>query len=619
LYLYKKQLNMFQASDPPKSEEIQYGGDPNDPKSKLDFVTSQKALSEYSNRVLQTLTQTRERVFEIQSTIINSVPAITRLGGQIQDVSKTISEVALASRRNVIASEKDIEGLFAVTQVLGGTVESLANAFLDVGRGIETIPEELEKSVEYIQSIGGNARSIMADVTKNMGVMNRFQFNEGVQGLTKMAAQASMLRFDMTKTFEFAENLYKPEEAIKVAAAFQRMGVAIGGLGDPLQLMNQSINDPSGLQDSLVEVSKQFTYLDKQTNTFKISRQGVLILKELGEQAGIDAKEMMKMGLAAAELDQRLSAINEAGLTITSEEDKQYLANIAKMKDGKYTVELVDEQGKKDTKNLSDITQKEFDKLIKEQREGPKGLEETARAALRLDEIVQKDINAIRQAVVGGALGTNLFQSLNEDIRKITDTFSRRISKSIKPEDVTGDMNEIFKTIGGDIRKILTEGVTKPEDIFKILMEGKEEQLTEYGAKKLEGILDGGKEMLADLAKKYAESNIGQFFSGTKTSNTTGTNSSQPVTSGGISVGGIGGNEGNGGTTTNPVLNPTTRRTDVNFDGGIDINVKFGNVPVGLTPQQRDEAIKMITESFKTLDFQNYIKNLVNPLSPVKT
>ena len=610
---------MFQASDPPKSEEIQYGGDPNDPKSKLDFVTSQKALSEYSNRVLQTLTQTRERVFEIQSTIINSVPAITRLGGQIQDVSKTISEVALASRRNVIASEKDIEGLFAVTQVLGGTVESLANAFLDVGRGIETIPEELEKSVEYIQSIGGNARSIMADVTKNMGVMNRFQFNEGVQGLTKMAAQASMLRFDMTKTFEFAENLYKPEEAIKVAAAFQRMGVAIGGLGDPLQLMNQSINDPSGLQDSLVEVSKQFTYLDKQTNTFKISRQGVLILKELGEQAGIDAKEMMKMGLAAAELDQRLSAINEAGLTITSEEDKQYLANIAKMKDGKYTVELVDEQGKKDTKNLSDITQKEFDKLIKEQREGPKGLEETARAALRLDEIVQKDINAIRQAVVGGALGTNLFQSLNEDIRKITDTFSRRISKSIKPEDVTGDMNEIFKTIGGDIRKILTEGVTKPEDIFKILMEGKEEQLTEYGAKKLEGILDGGKEMLADLAKKYAESNIGQFFSGTKTSNTTGTNSSQPVTSGGISVGGIGGNEGNGGTTTNPVLNPTTRRTDVNFDGGIDINVKFGNVPVGLTPQQRDEAIKMITESFKTLDFQNYIKNLVNPLSPVKT
>lgn len=611
---------MFQASDPPKSEEIQYGGDPNDPKGKLDFLTSQKALSEYSNRVLQTLTQTRERVFEIQTTVINSVPAITRLGGKIQDVSKTISEVALASRRNVIASEKDIEGLFAVTQVLGGTVESLANAFLDVGRGIETIPEELGKSVEYIQSIGGNARSIMADVTKNMGVMNRFQFSEGVQGLTKMAAQASMLRFDMTKTFAFAEELYKPEKAIEVAAAFQRMGVAIGGLGDPLQLMNQSINDPSGLQDSLVEVSKQFTYLDQQTKTFKISRQGVLILKELGQQAGIDAGEMMKMGLAAAELDQRLSSINEAGLTIAKEEDKQYLANIAKMGEkGQYTVEIVDERGERQTKNLSDITQKEFDKLIKEQREGPKGLEETARAALRLDQIMTNDIQAIRNSVVGGVLGADLFQSLNEDIRNITETFTRQISKSIKPEDVTGNMNDIFKTIGGDIRKILTEGVTKPEDIFKILMEGKEEQLTEYGAKKLEGILDGGKDMLKQLAEKYADSNINQFFTGTKTSNTTGANSNQPVTSGGISVGGIGGNEGNGGTTTNPVLNQTTRRTDVNFDGGIDINVKFGNVPVGLTPQQREESIKMITESFKTLDFQNYIKNLVNPISPVKT
>ena len=251
---------MFRLSDTPtppaSSEEIAYG-------QKFNFVESQKALSEYSNRVLEAFTQTRERIFEIQTTIIDSVPAITRLGGKIQDVSKIISEVAIASRRNVIASQEDIEGLFTLTKVLGLSASELSNAFLDVGRGIETIPKELGKSIKFIQNIGGNARTIMADVNKNMGQMNRFQFNEGVQGLTKMAAQASMLRFDMSKTFTFAENLYKPEEAIKVAAAFQRMGVAIGGLGDPLQLMNQSINDPSGLQDSLVKVSKQFTFLDK--------------------------------------------------------------------------------------------------------------------------------------------------------------------------------------------------------------------------------------------------------------------------------------------------------------------------------------------------------------------
>ena len=605
---------MFQT-DSTKPEEFKFGGDPNDPKSKLDFVESQKALSEYSNRVLKVFTQTRERVFEIQTTIINTIPGITRLGGNITDVSRIIGEVASASRRNVIASKEDVEGLYALTQVLGGTAEELANAFLDVGRGIEKIPKELEESIEYIQSIGGNARSIMADVTKNMGVMNRFQFNEGVQGLTKMAAQASMLRFDMSKTFEFAENLYRPEEAIRVAAAFQRMGVAIGSLGDPLQLMNQSINDPSGLQDSLVEVSKRFTYLDQQTNTFKISRQGVLILKELGEEVGINANEMMKMGLAAAELDQRLSAINQAGLTIANEEDKQYLANIAKMGEkGQYTVEIVDERGEKQTKNLSDITQTQFNKLIKEQKEGPKGLEETARASLRLDQIMTNDIQAIRSTVVGGALGTNLFQSLNEDIRNITETFTSEISKSIKPEDVTGDMNDIFKTIGGDIRKILTEGVTKPEDIFKILMEGKQDQITEYGAKKIEGILDGGKDMLKQLAEKYADSNVNQFFTGTKTSNTTGSNSNEPITTTGLSVGGT------QGVNSNPVFSQSTqpRNAKVDVGGEVNVNVNIPTLPANFTPAEIAQAKQMIQEAFQTPFFMEHIRKIVNDKEPIK-
>lgn len=599
---------MFLSSDPPtppaSSEEIVYG-------QKFNFVESQKALSEYSGRVLEAFTQTRERIFEIQTAIIDSVPAITRLGGKIQDVSKIISEVAIASRRNVVASQEDIEGLFTLTKVLGLSATELTNAFLDVGRGIETIPEELGKSIKFIQNIGGNARTIMADVNKNMGQMNRFQFNEGVQGLTKMAAQASMLRFDMSKTFTFAENLYKPEEAIKVAAAFQRMGVAIGGLGDPLQLMNQSINDPSGLQDSLVKVSKQFTFLDKQTNSFKISRQGVLILKELGEQAGIDSQEMMKMGLAAAELDRRLSAINDAGLTIASEEDKQYLANIAKMEGGTYKVKI-DENT---TKELSQLNQTEFDKLIEQQKNAPKTLEDTARASLRLDQIMAMDVQAIRNSVVGGVLGSGLFQSLNEDIRNVTETLTRGISKAFKPEDVRGDMNDIFGTIGEDITKILSKGITDPEKIFETLLEGKEEKLTEVGQKKIGEILEGSKGMLNELATKYKESNINQFFSGANPVSTMTAAATGPITTTGLSVGGT----EESSSTPMSTLPTRSRSTEVIFDGDVGINVNFSNLPEGLTSLQRAEVIKTVTDEFKRLSYENFIKNLVNPRSSINT
>ena len=108
---------MFQETPPVGStSEFKFGGQDG---QKIDFVESQKALSEYSNRVLQVFTQTRERVYEIQNVIADTIPGVTRLGGSITDVSKIIGEVALASRRNVLASKEDVEGLYALTQVLG--------------------------------------------------------------------------------------------------------------------------------------------------------------------------------------------------------------------------------------------------------------------------------------------------------------------------------------------------------------------------------------------------------------------------------------------------------------------------------------------------------------------
>jgi len=127
-----------------------------------------------------------------------------------------------------------------------------------------------------------------------------------------------MLRFDMNQTFQLAEKVLSPEGAIQVASAFQRLGVSVGNLVDPFQLMNQSINDPSGLQDSLAQMTKQFSYFDEETKTFKINPQGVLTINEIANQTQMSAKELREMSLAALELDRRLSAVSAAGLSIAS-------------------------------------------------------------------------------------------------------------------------------------------------------------------------------------------------------------------------------------------------------------------------------------------------------------
>jgi hypothetical protein len=408
------------------------GGDSLNP-ADIDFISSQKALSDFSNKVLKAFTQTRERIYEIQTALADAAPNVKRLGGDIEDVSRIISQVAIESRRNVITTAEEAEKLFAIEKSLGLDAATLSKSFLDVGLSIEKIPEALEDSMNYVQSIGGNARTVMKDVSDNMGQMNRYQFEGGVQGLTKMAAKASMLRFEMKDTFALAEKVLDPDGAIEVAAGFQRLGVAAGNLVDPFQLMNMSINDPSGLQDSLADVAKQFTEFDAETKTFKINPQGVLTLRAMEKEANLSAGSLSKMGLAASELDQRLSAVDAAGLTIASEEDKQYLANIAKMdsKTGTYKVTLEDGT----TEELSKLNQEEFDKLIDEQKNAPKTLEDTAKAQLRLDEIMSTNIEAIKAKIVGGILTAPTMQDMNETVRRITEKTFNTINEALKIVD----------------------------------------------------------------------------------------------------------------------------------------------------------------------------------------
>jgi hypothetical protein len=578
-------------------------------KEELDFVKSQEKLSEFSNQILGVFTQGRERVYELQNALAETTPKVARLGGNIKDVAGIIIGVAEASARNVVATDEQITKLYAATKVLGGDAKTLATTFLDVGMSIKSIPEALKDSIDYVRSIGGNAKQVMGDVTKNMAQMNRFQFEDGVKGLTKMAAQASMLRLDMSKTFSFADKLSSPEVAIEAAAAFQRLGVAVGSLGDPLQLLNQSLNDPSGIQDSLIEISKKFAYFDNQTKSFKISQEGILKFKELEEITGFNAAEMSKLGVAALEVDKRLSQISPS-IKFENEEDKQYLANIARMGDGgEYEVEFRDERGQEQTKKLSEITQTEFNKLIDEQKDAEKSIEELTRDQMTLQEIGNADLAAIRTAITGGVVTAPTLQGLNEEIRKMTEEIGNVITndKDLQIPEIRKEVDKIFSDLEGDLSKIVLKGNFEPEKIFEELISGE----------RLQDLSQKTKDKIEDISIKIGEKLKEKFSNGLFESNTnsstedkvSGTNT--PVNSTRLTV------EGTQPITPSyglPTTLPKTQKLNVEFGGKIpDFNVNFKDAPQNMTPQQIEEWKKIFKSVVNEQYFRNYLIKVYDP------
>ena len=466
-----------------------------------------------ASKVSRAFVDGRVRLDEMNKAAADAAASVIRLGGNIGDVGNTMVEIAKGSQRNVIATEEQVTKLYAASEILEKSVSGLVEGFGDVGIGVSQIGENLEKSIDYIKNVGLNAREVMGKVTENMSQMNRFQFEGGVQGLAKMAAQASMLKFDMGQTFKFADDMLDPERAVDMAAAFQRLGVVAGDLVDPFQLMNQSINDPTGLQNSLARLGEKYTFFDEQTKTFKINQEGVLTLRQMEKEAGLASGSLSKAAVAAKDLDRRVSAINPS-LHFDSEEDKQFLANMATMnKEGEYTVQLKnDKTGEVEIKNLSDVTQDEMEKLRQQYEESPKTLEDIQKKQLGVQEDIRRAIEAPLNKVAYGVAGTPQISGNIVGLEKIARNIGNAIDKQVPESAIIGEkLKDTFKEIEGLM--IQKEGgklsdvdfATKVERIQNSL-ESKANSLGKSG-------MDALKDILTEVnAKTKGSSGIEQKF-----------------------------------------------------------------------------------------------------------
>jgi hypothetical protein len=539
----------------------------------------------------------RSRIIEMNLAFVDSAAGVESLGGNLQDVATTMSEIAAASNRNVIENEEVVANLYASAKVLNTTSFALVNNFKDVGYEASQIGVNLEDSIGYIQSVGLNAVTVMKDVSDNMSQMNRFQFEGGVQGLAKMAAQASMLRFDMKQTFGFADRMLKPENAINMAAAFQRLGVTAGNLIDPFALMNQSLNDPTGLNNSLARLGEKYTYFSEEAQAFKMNPEGVRILREIEEEANLASGSLTKSALAAADLDRRLSQVKTAGLKFANEEDKQYLANIAKMGEkGQYEVTL--EDGTK--KELQNLNQGEFDKLIKQQKDAPKTMEEIQESQLGFTKSIESNVRAMRDKMFLGGVSS---QASNiEGLTSIVRSFATNAQKMVPKSN---EMREGIAGVVENIQNVLKIGM---QDGFKSITFGEAiNKMKETLSQKSSNMDDKMFKVIQDLAKQTAtglrgNSEVEKLFKeailGKTGSSTRPTNTKKGVIY---------------GTQTKPMeqIGGTTKKYDKTFAQQKQVNshVDFGgtitikvDAPPGVALNQ-----KQLNDVFNSQEFKQYI------------
>ncbi len=433
-----------------------------------------------TTRINQTFTQSRERVQELGQAIADTVPMVNKLGGSSTDVVEIMDTIAKTTKRNVVGSGEEISRLFAAAKLSGTETKDLIDKYQNIGVQFTQIGTSLEKSIGYIQSVGGNSRDILKDMNQYVENLNKFSFQDGVLGLTRMATQAQLLKFDMKTTLSFADQLLSPEKAVEMASTFQRLGVSVGNLTDPFQLMNKALTDPEGLQKSIVEMTKQFTYFDDKAKQFKIAPQGMLMLREIAKEMGTTSDELSKMAINASELDRRLSMISPS-FEFENEEDRQYIANIAKMgSGGEYEITLTDEKGEPTrTISLQEASNEELRELVRIQKSRKEvDLESLQRDQVDLLTLVYGELDAIRNGLVGGVASSRTLTDVlsGTGIRKeVVDAIDRMakekniptstVARKMTNEAIT-DMKPMIMAIFGESKEFLQKATPLVKSMF---------------------------------------------------------------------------------------------------------------------------------------------------------
>jgi hypothetical protein len=414
-------------------------------------------LDEGASSLLKQFGLGQQMAQTLNATMADAVSNVRTLGGDIADVIKTQQDASKALQRNVILSAEVNKDLYATMRVTGQEVGTLVSGFKDVGIGAGRVAGEMKKVVDIAAQSGVNAEAVSAKVIQNMDALNKYNFEGGVSGLAKMAAQATMLRVDMGKTLAFAEKVFDPEGAIDMAAAMQRLGVAQSSLLDPLKMMDLAQNDPAELQNQIAQMGKQFVQLGKDGN-FEIMPGAKRQLREIGQAMGMTNGEIEKMALASVELEDKMSKIRFPDFA--TEEQQMMIANMAEMGEGgKYEVQVTDEEtGQTVTKAIEDLQKEDYAALEKMANTAPKTMEDLAKDQLStlksIDAAIRGTADKTGLALAGGKTTTGL--------QKFARASVSSVAKVVSPKELDSK----------NLRASIDSGVDKNLDIIKQYNQG---------------------------------------------------------------------------------------------------------------------------------------------------
>jgi len=420
---------------------------------------AQKIASSTVEMTRSVLGQGREIGMELSKTMASAREETLKFGVTNEENIALFGAINKELQNTRYLTKEQIVDMQALARTAGLTAEEMSKFVVN----FDTLGIGTDKAISHISKLQGEARSLglnvgqfMRNVGENMKLMASYNFKGGVDGLAKMAAQATSLRIDMSKTASFAEKLMDPSQAIETAAGFQMIGGAIGKLGDPFQLLNMAQTDMAGIQDEIVKMSAAAVTFNESTGEFDIPVTELYRLRAVAEETGFGFQELSEMALKSAKKTQKLTFLD--GLANIPEEQREMVANLGELKDGRLQIKI---PGQDDMKDVAQLTADELDKLSSLQNEMGRSDKEIATRSMTALESMAAEIASLAAKPEAAVLESGQFEKVTESLVTSTNRFVTAVEDEIRQRDLGKGIDLAGKTLIPELSEETAKNVAK--------------------------------------------------------------------------------------------------------------------------------------------------------------
>lgn len=283
-------------------------------------------VNEFASDFARSIGAGTQYVESIEKYLANSATELTKMGAGAEGVviaTQLMQEYMSEFGRSTIISQESMQELYKNSKVLDVSTKDLLANFASIGKEIPSITEYTKIMAVQARSFGVPLSQVADDVIPELGKLNEFGFNNGIEGLTKMSIQSRRLKISMSETFSLAEDLFSPEKALETAAFFQRMGVVNAELTDAFALQDIARNRVDDLQTAIADMASTFLEFDEETQQFKVPPSSVDDLRVISQQTGIAYQDLVRSGGELLKMQSRTKQLSDAGLDYNDAQKQQ--------------------------------------------------------------------------------------------------------------------------------------------------------------------------------------------------------------------------------------------------------------------------------------------------------